>query len=444
LQTGTAGPEVWDPGAVYVIGHQRPDTDAIASALGYAWVLRALGEDGVVPARAGQLPAQAQFALRRFGQAPPRLLIEAAPTFGHAARPQATLSPDAPLMEAMARLAAGERVVPVVDGEGKPLGGVTPMALARAYAAPGPGGGPEALARPCGKHAEELPSFSALERISDHRRTVLRSGADDFLVLDGEGRYVGVASRGRVLEPPRARLILVDHNELSQAVAGAEEAQIVGVLDHHRLGNPPTAAPIPFVVEPVGSTCTLVAEQCRTHGLEPPAGLAGMMLSGILSDTLVFRSPTTTDRDHAAAEWLAGLIPLEIGTYGEELLRASPGLAARQPQEILDADRKSYQMGGLNVTIAQVEVSGMQELPHHAEALLAALEEIRTHEGAALACLMITDVVMGRSRLLCRGEARILSALPFSRAGAHEFDLGERVSRKKQLVPALYDALGET
>src|SRR5262249_45479623 len=151
------------------------------------------------------------------------------------------------------------------------------------------------------------PVFAAGAWISDYRAIALRSESDDFPVTDDAGRYAGMATRPHILEPPRARLILVDHNELSQAVAGADQAQIVAVLDHHRLGNPQTAAPISFVVEPVGSTCTLVAEQCRRRDLTPPAGLAGILLSGILSDTLVFRSPTAGDRDRAAADWLAGL-----------------------------------------------------------------------------------------------------------------------------------------
>ncbi len=266
---------------------------------------------------------------------------------------------------------------------------------------------------------------------------------DDFLVTDDAGRHLGVATRRGVQQPPRSPIFLFDHNDLAHAFSGAEEAEIVAVLDHHRLGNPPTAAPIPFVVEPVGSTCTLVAEQCRARALPPPAALAGMMLSGILSDTLVFHSPTTTGRDRDAAGWLAQLCQTDMARYGEELLRASPGLGARDPGEIVDADRKSYQMGGKAVSIAQVEVTGLQELPHRRDELLHALEERRQREALALLCLMITDVVAERSRLLCQGERPILAALPFPRADEHEWDLGEIISRKKQLVPALTGVLEE-
>jgi manganese-dependent inorganic pyrophosphatase len=286
-----------------------------------------------------------------------------------------------------------------------------------------------------------VPTLSARERISDHRDALLRGDADGFLVIDTQGRYGGMVTRERLQEPPHARLILVDHNELSQAVTGAEEAEIVAVLDHHRLANPPTAAPIPFTVEPVGSTSTLVAEQCCEQPLALPAGLAGMLLSGILSDTLVFRSPTTTERDRDAAEWLAGLTRTEFRSYGEELLRAGSRIAAHPAGEIVDADRKTLEIGGKRVSIGQVEVGDLRELLPRREELLAALEDRRERESLALACLMVTDVVSGRSRLLCRGDPPILALLPFARAGEDERDLGEMVSRKQQVVPALHDAL---
>ena len=196
----------------------------------------------------------------------------------------------------------------------------------------------------------------------------------------------------------------MDHNELGQAVAGADEADIIAVLDHHRLGNAPTALPIPFVVEPVGSTCTLVTEHCQQHGFQPPAGLAGMMLSGILSDTLVFRSPTTTDRDIEAAAWLADLSRTNVETYGNELLRAAPGLTTRAVEEIVDADRKKYEMGGKQVSIAQVEVTGFQELPSRRDEILVALQSQAQREGLALACVMITDIVEGVSHSAVPGR----------------------------------------
>jgi manganese-dependent inorganic pyrophosphatase len=290
---------------------------------------------------------------------------------------------------------------------------------------------------------EELPTVPAGDRIRDRRGALLRGGGEEFLVIGEDGHYLGTASRRCLLEPPRARLILVDHNELSQAVTGADEAEIVGVLDHHRLGNASTASPIPFVVEPVGSTSTLVAEACWQEHAAPPADIAGLLLSGILSDTLAFRSPTVTNRDRRAADWLAGLSKIEIPEYGRHLIQASPGLVDRSADEILDGDRKNYEMAGKAVSIAQVEVTGFGELPDRKPDLLGALDARRAQESLALICLMVTDVVTIQSRLLCRGEAAILGSLPFARQDESEFDLGRIVSRKKQLVPALQSAIEE-
>jgi len=432
----------WLMGLTYIIGHQRPDMDAIASALGYAWFLGQKGGDEVVAARAGQVGAQAAFALGYFGTRPPRVLSSAAPTFGHVASAQTPVAPDAPLREAMMHLAQGERLVPVVDDGGKLLGGLTPLALARAYAQVA-GGQAVTWEQTCRAYVEELPTVPAGDRIRDRRGTMLRGGGEEFLVVGEGGRYLGTASRRCLLEPPRARLILVDHNELSQAVTGADEAEIVGVLDHHRLGNASTAIPIPFVVEPVGSTSTLVAEACRQEEMEPPAEIAGLLLSGILSDTLVFRSPTVTDRDRRAAEWLAVLSGIDVPDYGQHLIQSSPGLVDRSADQIVDGDRKNYEMAGKAVSVAQVEVTGFGELPERKRDLVQALDARREGEGLALICLMVTDVVTIQSRLLCRGDAAILGGLPFARIDGSEFELGGIVSRKKQLVPALQGAIEE-
>jgi|GEM_PF-2074241 len=167
--------------------------DAIASALGYAWLLGQTGDDKVVAARAGQVGAQAAFALGYFGTRPPRVLSSAAPTFGHVASAQEPVTPDALLGEAMSRLAQGERLVPVVDGEGRLLGGLTPLALARAYTQVA-GGLARASEQTCRAYVEDLPTVPAGDRIRDRRGTMLRGGGEEFLVVGENGRYLGTAN----------------------------------------------------------------------------------------------------------------------------------------------------------------------------------------------------------------------------------------------------------
>ena len=147
-------------------------------------------------------------------------------------------------------------------------------------------------------------SFQAGSRIRDALNRILREEGDDFLVVDDTGLYVGVCRQRDVLNPPRLRLILVDHNEPRQALGALDEAELVEILDHHRLGNPSTHTPIKFTVDIVGSTSTLVSERIEDAGLSAPPPLAGLLLAGLLSDTLILTSPTTTQRDHHAAERL--------------------------------------------------------------------------------------------------------------------------------------------
>ena len=209
----------WHTDLTYIIGHQRPDMDAIASAMGYAWFLGQTGDDEVVAARAGQVGAQAAFALGYFGTRPPRVLSSAAPTFGHVASPQEPVTPDAPLGEAMSRLAEG-RAAGAGRGRGRQAARRPDAAGPGARLRPGGGGPARASEQTCRAYVEELPTVPAGDRIRDRRGTMLRGGGEEFLVVGEDGRYVGTASRQCLLEPPRARLILVDHNELSQAVTG--------------------------------------------------------------------------------------------------------------------------------------------------------------------------------------------------------------------------------
>ena len=202
------------------------------------------------------------------------------------------------------------------------------------------------IAIPCGEACDmDVPRFALTDRISDHRERVMRTQRDDFWVVDGNGKYVGICTRADMLRPPRMKLVLVDHNEPAQAVNGLLEADLLEVLDHHRLGTINTTVPISFHVDAVGSCSTLVAERLHLAQLEPPPEIAGMLLAGVLSDTLVFKSPTTTARDHAAARWLAerafgAEAERQTQRFGEALLRAGADVSNRSAQDMVQADLK--------------------------------------------------------------------------------------------------------
>jgi manganese-dependent inorganic pyrophosphatase len=167
------------------------------------------------------------------------------------------------------------------------------------------------------------------------------------------------------------------------------------------------------------------------------------MLSGILSDTLIFKSPTTTERDISAAGWLAETAGIDLQRYGRELIESSPGLSDRTAAEILDTDRKNYDMATKTVSIAQIEVTDLNEIPTRRDDLLAALEDRLEREQLSLICLMVTDVITLKSHLLCQAGSAILAQMPFPRVSDKEYELGGMVSRKKQLVPALQSLIEE-
>jgi manganese-dependent inorganic pyrophosphatase len=241
----------------------------------------------------------------------------------------------------------------------------------------------------------------------------------------------------------------VDHNEPGQAVNAIEEAELVEIIDHHRLGTTTTHVPIRFTIDVVGSTSTLISERIEDSGLSAPPALAGLMLAGLLSDTLILTSPTTTQRDKQAAERLGRWALVKGGalagetnqTFGEAVIQAGSGLASRKPSEVVDTDIKVYEAGGFNFAISQAEVTDLLQFEEHLEALRKALCDLRDRRGLDFVMLMVTDVVQGSSRLLVTDEIPILSDLPYPRSSNGTYLAEDVVSRKKQLLPVVLSLL---
>ncbi len=253
-----------------------------------------------------------------------------------------------------------------------------------------------------------------------------------------------------VLNPPRLKIILVDHNEPRQAIAALEEAELLEILDHHRLGNPSTHQPIQFTVDVVGSTSTLVSELTAEAGLSMPPALAGMLLAGLLADTLILTSPTTTPRDKDAAQRLArwafvGGSPLAgetIKSYGKSVLSAGAGLSNRDPKDVVSTDIKPYEAGGFKFAIAQAEVTDLMQLTEHLKPITSAMDDLRDKRGLDFAMLLITDIVGGSSRLiLSNNPPPILDELPYPPLSDGTRDAPGIVSRKKQLLPVVLGLL---
>lgn len=233
-------------------------------------------------------------------------------------------------------------------------------------------------------------------------------------------------------------VILMDHNERQQSIDGLENFRIKEIIDHHKIANVETKEPIYFRTEPVGCTATIVYQLYKENGIEVPEQEAGMMLSAIISDTLLFQSPTTVEKDRQAAKELAAAAGVEIKTYGLSLLKAGTDWSATKDDDLVQTDMKDFDMKGWKVRIAQVNTTGVASVLNRREALFAKMEEAVQREAVDLYVLMITDVLQADSILLAAGAGKAKAGEAFGKKlqdGAVE--LPGVISRKKQVVPAL-------
>ncbi len=536
---------------IYVTGHRNPDTDSIASAIGYAELKNRLDpHTAYVPVRLGDCNAQTRWVLQRSG-APepeflPHILLRACDvmqtTFPVAGQ-------DEPIRVAgLAMSRAGLDLVPIVDDDGALTGVVTERALAHRYiretrqtstlrdaptrvqAVVGVlegelvagedrllsgrvwvhsmdvertsgisegdvvvvGNRPDAQRLVIGLGAALLvasngaiPDVEVLELARERGTSVVVSPLDTYvsarmitlaapchafmeqdpltvtseylvadvseqikdihygaaIVVDARGHPVGLLTRSDLVAPPRRRVLLVDHAEEAQSVAGVEEAEIVEILDHHHIGSIETRVPVTATFDPVGSTATLVCERFRQNGLEPSRPTASMLLGAVLSDTVILNSATTTERDHSVVEYLERVLALDAAKLGREMFEATADVSEVSAEEIITRDAKQYQVrGGQTICIAQVEVVGKGLLERKSE-LIQAMDDERELRGFHLYALMITDVLSKGTDLLVSGDIAAVARCFELGSSDHTIELPGVMSRKKEVAPKLLSAL---
>jgi manganese-dependent inorganic pyrophosphatase len=550
----------------YVIGHKNPDTDAICSAIGYASLLRALGEEpDAVAARCGELSQRTKWVLERAGLEVPVLITDVRTNAGMIShRNVVKVKVSDTFLTAYRRMIDAQiRCVPVEDEEGNLCGilryfdllklllpadteGLSVRTVhaslahlaatlqAQSVGAKGPlpekeedlillvgassqgtvdkrlkqatkdgnvaqflvicgdrpivqryaidngarallvtGGNvvsPEIRQLACSKNvillccAQDTASASTLircsrtvrhvmertfdticptEPVSRLRKRLAATEQDLFPVVDpANGKMIGVLSKSNLVDPPRIRLALVDHNEYAQAVNGVEEAEITEVIDHHRLaGDLVSREPIRYLNEPVGSTCTLVARKFFYRGLQPAPGVAMCLCGGIVSDTLCLTSPTTTALDREMLTWLSEVAGMDPEKFTEEFFAVGSLIASGTPDEILNADRKEFTEQGLVVSISQVEERDLHGFAARREELERVVRALHKSRGYDLTVLAITDVALHHSMILAVGREAVLDKLPFERIDDALFHAPGVVSRKRQIFPAVCEAI---
>lgn len=299
------------------------------------------------------------------------------------------------------------------------------------------------LAPPLSLFVEKKFSRIGISEPFEHLRIRLVQGGETAVIaVEEDGTLAGIATKSSLLTPVPFALILVDHNELGQAVPGAESVEILEVIDHHKLGNPGTSLPIAFMTSPVGSTCTVVAALYRESGVFPEKNMAALLLAGILSDTVILRSATTTDRDRELVVWLEEIAGLDHGVFGREIFSACSGFAPHpSPEEAIRSDFKHFAVGTTHIGVGQVEVVGFDEFHGLKEDLRSALKRIRTEERLPLAGLMVTDIYTETTLFLVEGMNQIAHVMGYPQLEPHLYELKGVMSRKKQLIPHLLKVL---
>ncbi|MDA8743031.1 putative manganese-dependent inorganic diphosphatase [Rubripirellula amarantea] len=283
----------------------------------------------------------------------------------------------------------------------------------------------------------EFLTLSAKMPVATARGHVYRSPQTIFPVVDG-AKLVGVLSKSDLVNPPKPQIVLVDHNELSQAVTGADEAEIIEVLDHHRLGGSlKSSHPMRFMMEPVGSTCTLVARMFKQAEIEPTPGIALCMASGMISDTLFLRSPTTTDVDREILQWLQTFCTCDLESYANEFFSVGSALRSRTPEQVVREDCKEFEESRRRFSISQIEEIGFDLFWKRKDELAAALEGLAKEHNLEFSALLVTDISSNGSLLLMSSEPEGWEEINYPQLEDKLYELEQVVSRKKQLLPLI-------
>src|SRR4051794_29581353 len=261
------------------------------------------------------------------------------------------------------------------------------------------------------------------------------------VAVDGARKPIGLVTRADLVRPEPRRVLLVDHAEQAQSVPGVEHAEIVEILDHHHVGSIETRLPVLATFDPVGSTATLVIERFRHNGMEPSRATAVMLLGGILSDTVILNSPTTTERDRAAIDYLQRVLAVDAPQFGREMVESTSDVSDLSAQDILQRDVKEYDLGGGRaMSIAQIETVGKSLLERQDE-LAEALEHHRADHDYVLSTLMITDIADKCTNLLAAGDTSSVEQAFDTEASNGTVELPGVMSRKKQVAPKLLGAV---
>jgi len=418
---------------IFVTGHKSPDTDSICSSIAYAKLKQLMNVDAVA-IRAGEINKETEFALNYFKVAPQPLVKNFYITVADAADTTiAALSLSSSLKDAAKWFSVNLlEFAPVVDN-GKFVGIIDKASFADEFIK-------NLLGQELTTIKELVHDPEIFYKTTDFAHDVKSDGT--YVVIK-EGKYYGLICTACIEHTEKQQVILVDHNEKKQIIDGIDEAEVIENIDHHRIGGGiATDGPIFVLFKPVGCTSTIVTQLYELYHKEIPKDIAGLLLSAIISDTVLFRSPTCTDEDKAACEKLAAIAGVDIQQYGLSMLKAGANVSDLSPDEIAHNDMKEFSEKDQVISISQVQVMDTKDLLDQKEVLLNALEKMRTGADYAASLLMITSIIDESTNLIFAGNFEDVIHKSFAKDILDkEVYLPNVMSRKKQIVPPILAAI---
>ncbi|HHW62174.1 MAG TPA: putative manganese-dependent inorganic diphosphatase [Syntrophomonadaceae bacterium] len=441
---------------IYVIGHKNPDLDSIAAAVSYKVFKQSTADGLYIAAAASEINDDHQALLEELDFEVPVVLKNVRTRVEDLLESKKALyvSTDTSLMELVNLIRRNDlKTIPVLGEQEQFLGLLTIGDVAMIFMdALGSGRdiekSPEVLRGILDKKVADIMKTRGLvlfekdEPVDEARKQMLSTRYRNYPVVDEDNRFLGLISRYNLLQMKRKQLILVDHNEKKQAVEGIEEAEVLEIIDHHRVGDLQTISPIYFRNEPVGSTSTLIVEIFLEHGIFLSRNMALLLLSGIMSDTMIFKSPTTTSKDKRMAARLQDISGVDPAEWGKYLFARTGRLDSLTDEEILLSDLKEYVSGDYTFAIAQFETIDLDKFADRRSRLLDTMARICAQKNYALMCLMATDIFEEATDMIVAGDKKYLVEDAFEHDHRHgSIYLKGVMSRKKQVVPVIYEAL---
>ena len=454
------------PSPIIVVGHKNPDNDAISAAIGYAWLKNELavreardGEepDVYVPARLGPLPRETAGVLDKWGIEPPMVINNLfARVSDVMTRDPLTVSAGCKIIEAGRALRKHNiQALVVTNEDGTYKGLISTRMIANRYISATDvleteGASEMAVAADLIASLDQtvdtvmesqILTLDKDDKLDEAVADLMNQPFREAVVLDEDNVPIGIVTRSDIAVHPHRKVVLVDHNEVSQAAAGIEDAEVVEIIDHHRIADVSTVYPIKFVNMPVGSSATIVTLEAQRYGVDIPKPIAAVLLSAVMTDTVVLKSPTATRTDERVVDYLSGILGVDPLEFGMEVFSFRGGDDDMPIDKLVCADSKEFDLGDGTVLIAQHETTNLEAVMSREGEMREYMRGLIETHGYACVLLMVTDIIAEGSQFLCEGNRRIVNrAFGIECTGERGVWMPGVLSRKKQVASRILEA----